>query len=969
MSKLEQLTENRTTSEPLYLDKAKYIYKEANEQCELIFEEIKKYQENKNSPEFSDTWNNEYLTNPDKFFNEENIERLATLPQSKRLCLLSKVASSIKMKPEMTRLLFEKFPEDLVAVAFLFDDEHGHASDNHNFYLYSLCATDLKGIDPSIQKRFPGFNQYEEIAKRRSGASNLVMDNFNPVGLEYFKEFDSNLQKDLFNILEEADEVARTGDQLIDPKKLFTDNYEKLLPEEKSSFLRKCLSTLHYSLLFEETFNSAFTEEHVKDSEQRRKERIKEDPWYAKMGYDVAHSMIFNSYQPFATYSFDQEYYNREMSSTAEIGGGIEEYPYHKMIIAVLEKLKNIPGQEEDNIETILDFWSKNKNPIFANVVSDCLSTQNPEYTARATMARIKNEKGDKQHLTALLYRLELGRMNISKEGAEYLERMYDLGEYNNENGHIERLTNEGEIGIFNEEQELIKYFHLGDLSTPEKKIRAKLFDISYETLFIEKPNESEEERSERLRYVEEFKKNYHAIAEEHIFKESGVRLNNLSFKEQGWFLIYFNNAPETQKDRLRNFVAQHGEEGIKTFLSLEENNEDGAENILQLAENLKPELAESIYNKFNEIVRLAKEADEVIRKELFSEEANNNINVNQIKRELLKNSVKIINNLSNDVANAQSDPNLVKNIWKKLENCKTEVITLASVLRAAKKEGASLSIEDIAALSLNINSYGEDLTDNDKKQILSLAKENWETLGNDKMTAAMLENLSEELKDTQNKKIYTLRYSGEIIGIIRFNPTDHNTLYFGSFNVNKDLRGLNIGNQMMELALLKESEKRDLEAAADIKIPVLSNYLEKTCMSITGVAENFHNSGETYCYIKTNRNRFQKSLNNEDESEESKQQLIKDAIDPEDLHEVIGSARIVLKCNLTKDFASYKNALLQLVPRIDDQYQPLEESDGRYTVTRYLRDRNQTDYVCYLVFERNDEKENIKNIKQKKAA
>ncbi len=49
------------------------------------------------------------------------------------------------------------------------------------------------------------------------------------------------------------------------------------------------------------------------------------------------------------------------------------------------------------------------------------------------------------------LHRLEFGRIGISSEGVQYLERMYDLGEYNNPNFHVSRLTADGDVGIFDE--------------------------------------------------------------------------------------------------------------------------------------------------------------------------------------------------------------------------------------------------------------------------------------------------------------------------------------------------------------------------------------------------------------------------------------------------------------------------------------------------------------------------------------
>lgn len=188
------------------------------------------------------------------------------------------------------------------------------------------------------------------------------------------------------------------------------------------------------------------------------------------------------------------------------------------------------------------------------------------------------------QTYSRLLHRLEFGRIPVSASGVEYLGRMYDLKEHNNEGYHIERLTVDGHVGIFDDEFELIKYFNLGDLTDGQTKIVPEVLDFTYETLFFATEDETSAERAKREKYLQEFKKHYAEIASDLLFQETGVRLNNLTFREQGWFLIYFNQADETTKERLRSFVASHGENAIRVFLSLEQQG-DMADKVLELQE------------------------------------------------------------------------------------------------------------------------------------------------------------------------------------------------------------------------------------------------------------------------------------------------------------------------------------------------------------------------------------------------
>lgn len=928
-----------------YLEKAKDIYNQEDRQNEIL-DQIEKYEEALDSGEFREVYIKNYSNNPDNFFSEENINWLTTVPQSTRLYLFSHILRAVHIDQESIKLIFKKFPEDLAAISILFEKNLGSANSSNDFFLFSVSAYDIEQMNPRIKSLYQ-IKQYKEINDRRIKSANLAMGQDNIPYKERFKEFGPDIIEDLSNYFKEMHETNYSGEQLMDPSQLFTKNFDKLSNNQKTSFLKKNLAYIHNSQLAEEVFNSVFTEESVKRNNTNNY-------------FNSAHSIVYKSHQPFSSYNASQEYFNTKMESSAFRSNKInEQYAYHKTIIAILEKIKNIPAQQKENVETILEFWDKNRNPIFANAVTDALSQQDPQYTAKLAMEMMRNNKDSKRHLTALLYRLELGKINISKEGAQYLEKMYDLGEYNNENCHIERLTNEGEIGVFDEDKTLIKYFHLGDLDSPEKKIRAKLFDISYETLFIGRPDESKAEKQERLKYVEEFKKNYHKIANDKVFTETGIRLNNLSFKEQGWFLIYFNQANTKEKDRLRNFVKKQGEEGIKTFLSLEEAGSKASQNILTIAEKLSANETEIIFRKFNEVASLAKETDQFLQDKLFTNQTDKEkIQFYRIKHELLKKAYKIIENFGELAQTEAVNKEEVKNLINNLNKTKAEIIVLAATLQAAKNGNFEITIDDLSALSLNTKDYGSDLKQEEKQEIFALAQKNWQKFGNEKMSQVVLKDFQASLEKTTNQKYYILKYNEDIIGFVRFEKLNQNNVYAGSFNVSQDLRGLNIGNRMMENALMIEGQQNILKASASIKIPAGCAYVEKVGFVADGLIEDYHNTGEALFSIKLDSQQNQayhyRQEGKVNQAELEPSSLIGIAVEPDKIQTIIGRSVVVVKCNLTKDFSGYQNVLTTLLPKCDDNLNKLEDAKNKYTMTRYWQDKTSADDIRYLVFEKN---------------
>lgn len=545
-------------------------------------------------------------------------------------------------------------------------------------------------------------------------------------------------------------------------------------------------------------------------------------------------------------YYEDEKYlYNNELEDEASDTRFFEQYP--ALASAILENFKEY-GKKED-IDKILSYIKADPfSSAHVKKITECFNKIDGGYAAKQLIESLRDDStGEfrKKIITNILHRLEFGRIGISEEGVKYLERMYDLGEYNNPDYHVSRLTADGEIGIFNEEKELIKYIHLGDLNSDEKKVKAKILDFTYDTFFVGRENETEEERQKRLKYLDELKKNYYKIAQDEIFKKTDVRLNNLSFKEQGWFLIYINELKKKEngaeeKEKLKKFVKRYGEEGIKTFLSVnaDENNGD---KILAIGEKLDKHVASEIFARFNEAISLIKQSNKELSEQFFKNEKT----VEPIA-EILKRAAKILNDykkktdeLNYTGLDEVKRKELNKEMLKELSNIKKDAIFFASMFKTAYKGKKNVDFNEIKGLDFSIRTSSM-LDKNDQDEILKIIRNNY--ANNPEQQRVVLDGVKKSFNNKDKTRWYILsrkdkgKGPAKMTSFIRFDEKDNGNLYAASFNVEPQLRGSALGEAMYNNAVNSEAKVHKILGRVEMAKKISLYYIEKGGFVVDGI-------------------------------------------------------------------------------------------------------------------------------------
>jgi ribosomal protein S18 acetylase RimI-like enzyme len=495
-------------------------------------------------------------------------------------------------------------------------------------------------------------------------------------------------------------------------------------------------------------------------------------------------------------------------------------------------------------VDRIVEFIRVFRDQI-TKYAADALSGIDAQYSAGKMLGAIKDErhKGVKEDLTRVLYRIELGQMPISDQGVEYLGRLYDLGEKNNPGYFARRLTADGDVGIFDEQSHLSGYFQLGDLTSGVKKVKARVFEFVYETLFVGNPNESAKDRQERMKYLSEFQNSYFEILNDKIFKETGVHFNNLSFKEQGWFLIYYQNATEQEKHRLKEFLYKFGEGGIKTFFALE-SDESSGEDILSIGEKTDQVSAHHIFDKFNEIGEIVREIQKSVAEKFGADVEFSQDDLSYIASDVLQRGRNLLRKFAELSRGSEAlDKRDGAKIVRELNHIRADVVLFAvSFSRAI--EGRGVELQDIKGVSFESKDSSE-LSEEEREEMSRIFVQN--RPGYSPILLSKTKEEFESAMDSEGKRFYVVRHDGDIIAFARFDDKGNNTKYAGSFNVRPEARGASIGSSFLRTVVAQEGVLNTLEAVVYSKNPMLNHYVEDFGFQITGEVENYEDTGETY--------------------------------------------------------------------------------------------------------------------------
>jgi len=777
------------------------------------------FEQHKFSKDLDNTFTQLTGNDPRNFFSEEVLTELRKKSVGERSVLLARACMHVTTRSSNIDKYLAYFPEDTQALEAMVTDFSEHCSDGITFVFTSLLVN-----------RFPERNrnrQMSEIYERRELAPDYLLNGYEyDMGSERIEREFGEAGRGYIEASREASELEFAGDRPFEFHTPFdTPEFEILEEAEKSRMLRICLGSQQLEMVFGEALNSNFTKKSIEIS-KKRYEEIGKSTGVPK--YNPSHSMIYGTIQASSVYDLPQSRFEKEMNSTADVGGHVEEYAEHKLTLATVEAfIKREPNPE--NVSLLVDFWNKNRNPIFGNAVAEALTKQGPEQAAHEFLELIKSDVHNNNALAAILYRLELGKIGMSKDGVRYMGRLYNLGEFNDPNFFVNRLTSKGEVGVFDDEKKMVGYFALGDLSDDTERIDAEVLAITYNTLFKDRGDVSDEERARRESFIKEFTEKYFELYNEKFYDKTGARFNNLSFEEQGWFLSFISSSDKGKQEQVFDFVRTYGENGMRTFLSMEFDSEMGAHVLENVA---KSERGGDIIGLYNHLLIAARKTVQDLGDRVPSATRLH------LEASLMKRAKDI---LASDVSDEE--------VIRELEQVRVDNVVFTSAFRTLRTEGVVADGGDVEILnSASFESIpSSKLSPVDKRHILEIFDKNWVQEPTD-FSSKVRSGL--EVSFNNPKTIfYALRHDGEIVGFARVDdqentPVPH--MYFGSFNVDESYGGSKIG-EFIYKEIIKQSVTKydrieaDCDPTSDISKFYLRDFVATEYYLAGGVKPSFH--------------------------------------------------------------------------------------------------------------------------------
>jgi len=524
-----------------------------------------------------------------------------------------------------------------------------------------------------------------------------------------------------------------------------------------------------------------------------------------------------------------------------------ESYAYN---VALLEALSEVGGTK--SIDYFISFvkTSGDSSYIYKKDLMEIFNKINATYSAGGLLDLLKNNNKDiRSRAGKFLFSLEIGQIGISTDGVHYLEKVFDLGALNDPEFFVKRLSANGDIGIFDKNKTLQKRFVIRteDLVSKATIIHPKVLEFTYETLFYSKEGETEEERVERERYLKEFKENYFGFYDEEFFNKTGVRFNNLDLKEQGQFLIYYKRTDFITQEKLFEFVKKYGENGLKTFLSLEQGGKEMGEKILKIGENLDEQKANLLFIKYAEMVDKVRKVNVYIIEQLGKHSDAEEL---AITEQLLIRGKKLLD-IIYEITSAKDNPDghdkkIISKIFQKISTVSSDVELFKITVQNTKKNDRNIleKMKDAKIITLTGNEILYD-----KQILLQLQKIIEENNSNKtiEFKNALWQEFTEHLKQ-QNSKVHLITYKEQVISFLIV-QTNGLSMHVSGFNADPQFQEIAPGSFMLN-NIIEEYARRGYTLKAEADLSKSNVYINKRNFVATGWEEF---AGKKYLLLERN--------------------------------------------------------------------------------------------------------------------
>ena len=330
------------------------------------------------------------------------------------------------------------------------------------------------------------------------------------------------------------------------------------------------------------------------------------------------------------------------------------------------------------------------------------------------------------------------------------------------------------------------------------------------------------------------------------IEQSLGISLKELTLSEQFYFLNYCKTIKNKESEELISFCQKYDTRGLRTFLSMEQEDEEDkvmGDKILELGKVLPKEVAENLFLKYSEIIDGVDKITEFIEKKFTREIKTNTEFIRKIESTLLARAKQLLEKIYQDLY-SRKDVEMLS-LMQELDRINADTITTFAIFKQAIRSGEKLPIESIEG-SIFSKKEATLISKAQQEEMLDLYKKNYSYHPDREFISKVTDYFKTAFvpKDNQSRNnFYTFEKDAHIRAFVRFEKQKNGSLYASALNVDEASKNFGLGEAMMDEALAREAQENILHAKCLKENPSNMRYFEKGFISKESV--QIHNTQE----------------------------------------------------------------------------------------------------------------------------
>lgn len=391
----------------------------------------------------------------------------------------------------------------------------------------------------------------------------------------------------------------------------------------------------------------------------------------------------------------------------------------------------------------------------------------------------------------------------------------------------IKRIA-KNKIGIYSQDYSLFGYVDEARVQAGDALTLNDIKDITaFESIFSKEmsPIQQRDLLSD-LRYL------HNLQMRQKIERDFGINYEDLSLREQLWFLEFLRDKKKEEAPPIASFVRTYGLDGVRVFSALEHEH-GAAQAVFEIAHVTPQKEASALFHTYAELAQRAERIDEEAREFFKKEQPELGGTERRATQEIMKRAGALL------IEFAHTAIRDIQELKRALEETQTETIAFAAIFKAAyaEREG-TLNFEEVRGL--DFEERPAQFTPDEQEEMETIIKKNY---AGTPLAEGVLKGFHGAL-GKENNTFYILKREGKIISFNRFEERQkaeggkRGVVEFASFNTDPEYQNAAIGRAMMKKTLDQKARDNVIFADTDPLSPVCSFYVEQAGFIITGAEE-----------------------------------------------------------------------------------------------------------------------------------